>query len=325
MSALHRLQTLLALERNSFSVTETARALESSQPGVSRRLLALEKELGVELLVRRGRHILGFSAIGREISAHATHLLQHLAEIEKLAADSRNEESGEMSLVTTQTQARYALPAAVALFCQRYPDVRLHVHQAPPEQMADMVRSGKVELAIATEDFEHFDDLIVLPCYRWRRCIIVPKGHELAAKPLKTLQQIAAHRLITYSFGMSGKQGVYEVFRRHHCRPQIAITTLDAEVIKSYVRAGLGVGLIAAMAVDAEADAELVSVDVSAFFPPQTTGIAVRRDSRLRSLVSFFIAAFAPHLQGEILERALTASSRREIQALFANTKMDLR
>ena len=326
MLALDQLRTLLELSRQGFSVTETARALNTSQPGISRRLLALEEKLGVELLVRRGRHIRGFSEIGRQVAERAESLLRHLDEIGQMVAEFRNDSGGELSLVTTHTQARYALPNTVARFSERYPDVRLQIYQAPPKQMAAMVRDSAVDLAIATESFEHFDDLTVLPCYRWRRCLVVPKAHPLAsAGSLSSLAALKNERLITYSFGLAGEQGLYQAFQKQGLQPTIAIAVADAEVIKSYVRSGFGLGIVAGMAVDAERDADLVTLDASRFFPAQMTSIAVRRDSRLRSFASFFIEVFAPHLTVEMLEKARRCGNRQQMQALFADTELKLR
>ncbi|MGI9346310.1 MAG: LysR substrate-binding domain-containing protein [Gammaproteobacteria bacterium] len=330
MPGLEQLRTLLLLARNDFSVTETARALGTSQPSISRRLQNIEEELGVALLQRRGKQIQGFTHIGQQIAAHAFLVVQHLEEMVQLASGADTDNAGELNIATTHTQARYALPFVVADFVQRYPKVRLQIHQASPEQMGTMIRNGSVDFAIATDAFENFEDLVVLPCYRWRRCLVVPQSHALARQSqgsgqLDSLQLLAQERIITYSFGLWGEQGLYSLFRRHDFRPQIAITATDAEVIKSYVRSELGLGLVARMAVSAEQDQDLCPVGLDDFLPHQTTGIVLSKEKYLRPAVTCFIHMFAQHLTAELVQQAQRCSSHRKVRELFADLAMEVR
>lgn len=320
LPSVDQLETMLVLVENNFSVTKTAEQMDASQPGISRRLQSLEEQLGVDLFERRGRQLIKFSDAGEEIYLKARDLVSQLADISNIAADHRHGDQGELNLVTTQTQARYALPDVVSAFVSRYPQVYVQIYQAVPESMAQMVRNSEVDLAIATESFEHFSDLLVLPCYSWRRCLLVPKDHEFAGlKKLPSAKEMSKYSILTYNFGLDGPKGVRAIFQANGCEPDLRITVTDAEAIKSYVRSGLGIGLIANMALDLARDDDLSALDASSLFPVQTTSIAIRRNSRLRAYVYFFIEQFAPHLKQEIIRAA--DGDPEVLKGLYKNLK----
>ncbi|BCX80504.1 LysR family transcriptional regulator, cys regulon transcriptional activator [Methylomarinovum caldicuralii] len=259
---------------------------------------------------------------GKLIIQLAGEILSKVDDIRHVADEFRDERSGTLAIATTHTQARYALPRVVRAFMQRYPQVSLTMHQGTPVQIADMVSKGEADLAIATEAMELFDNLVMLPCYRWNRCILVPRGHPLAEKEGLSLQDIAQYPLITYVFGFTGRSKLDEAFSRENLQPKVALTAVDSDVIKTYVRLGLGVGIVAHMAYDPQADADLVALDASHLFRDSVTRIGLRRDSFVRGYIFDFIHAFAPHLSREVVERALKLRDKQEIDALFAGVSL---
>jgi len=249
---LQQLRYLVEISRNDFSVSATARRLHTSQPGVSKQILALEDELGVTLFSRHGKQITGLSAAGREILALAEQVLHTTRNIRDLAQEYSDPKRGRLSIATTHTQSRYVLPPVIREFIARYPDVNLNLQQGTPVQIAEMAARGMVDFAIATEAMELFSDLIMLPCYRWNRSILVPDGHPLLrlARPL-TLEDVAEWPLVTYVFGFTGRSQLDEAFQRSGLTPNVVFTAADADVIKTYVRLGLGIGIVASMAYEA--------------------------------------------------------------------------
>ncbi len=321
---LQQLRYIVEVNRQGLNVSAAAEALHTSQPGVSKQIRQLEDELGVQVFERSGKHINALTAAGRDIVRMASEVLEGAESIRRAAADYVDERRGSLSIATTHTQARYALPKVIGAFVRRYPEVSLSLHQGTPMQIAGMAAEGVIDLAIATEAMEHFDDLVMLPCYRWNRSIVVPCDHPLREiKPL-TLAAIADYPLLTYVFGFTGRSRLDEAFNREGLKPRVAFTATDADVIKTYVKLGLGIGIIASMAFDPEHDTELCALDASHLFHDSMTRIGLRRNSFLRGYVYDFIELFAPHLDRRMLDSALAAPSTEARDALFADTELPL-
>ncbi len=319
---LQQLRYIWEVAHHDLNVSATAESLFTSQPGISKQIRLLEDELGVPIFARNGKQFTEITPAGKLIVRLAGEILAKVDDIRQVADEFRDERSGTLAIATTHTQARYALPPVVRAFMQRYPQVSLTMHQGTPMQIADMVSKGAADLAIATEAMELFDNLVMLPCYRWNRCILVPRGHPLTETASLSLQDIARYPLITYVFGFTGRSKLDEAFSREKIQPKVALTAVDADVIKTYVRLGLGVGIVAHMAYDPEVDRDLVALDASHLFRDSVTRIGLRRDSFVRGYIFDFIREFAPHLSREVVERALKLRDKQEIDALFADVSL---
>ena len=319
---LQQLRYIVEVNRQGLNVSAAAEALFTSQPGVSKQIRQLEDELGVQVFERSGKHLTALTAAGRDIVRMAGTVLEGVEGIRRAAADYVDEKRGSLSIATTHTQARYALPAVVAAFVRRYPEVSLQLHQGTPMQIAGMAAEGVIDLAIATEAMEHFDDLVMLPCYRWNRSIVVPCDHPLREVRPLTLAAIADYPLLTYVFGFTGRSRLDEAFNREGLKPRVAFTATDADVIKTYVGLGLGVGIIASMAFDPKHDSDLCALDASHLFSDSMTRIGLRRNSFLRGYVYDFIQLFAPHLDRRTVDAALIAPTAETRAELFADVKL---
>jgi len=319
---LQQLRYLTAIVRNNLNISAAAESLYTSQPGISKQLRLLEEELGVELFSRNGKHLTEVTPIGRQIIPKVENILREVNNIQILAEEYRDDRRGNLSIATTHTQARYALPPMIKIFRERYPAVTLQVHQGSPAQIADLVQSGEVDLAIATESLELFDDLVMMPCYIWRRCILVPREHPLVRLERLTLHDIAQYPLVTYVFGFTGRSQLDEAFRNAQLKPTIAFTATDADVIKTYVRLGMGIGIVAWMAYDPEQDQDLVRLDASHLFAANITKIGFRRGMFLRCYMYDFIELFAPHLTRERVRMMERVQTMEEIGALFEKVEL---
>jgi len=313
-----QLRYLVAVHENGLNITAAARQLHTSQPGVSRQLKMLEEELGFQLFEREGRALTRTTAAGEEIISRATSILREMQNIRRTSAELRKADGGSLSIATTHTQARYVLPPVIRAFRLKYPKVRLHLHQGTSEQIAEMVASDRIDCAIATGSEALFSDLTLLPCYRWYRTVIVPKDHPLANGARLSFKALAAYPLITYTFSFTGPSSLHQAFARAALTPNIAITARDADVIQTYVRLGLGVGIIAHMAVD-ERDPDLTAIDASHLFAAHTTWMGFRRGTLLRKYMYEFAQLLAPHLDRRLVERAHRATSAEEVTQLFAD------
>lgn len=282
--------------RSELSITTAAQRLNASQPGVSKQIKQLEDELGVEVFSRNGKHLSSITPAGQQILAIADRVLADVANIQQVAAEFRAPDRGNLSIATTHTQARYALPPVVKRFKQRYAQVVLHLHQGSPVQIARLAANGEADFAIATEAMEHFEELVMLPCYHWNRCILVPPHHPLTRVSELRLADLAKYPIVTYTFGFTGRSRLDQAFAARGLRPNVVLTAVDADVIKTYVRLGLGIGIVANMAYDPVQDSDLVRLDASTLFAPSTTHIGFRRGSLLREYMYEFIQMFAPHL-----------------------------
>lgn len=314
---LRQLQYIHEVVHRNLNISAAADALYTSQSGVSKQIQALEDELGVRIFERSGKSIAHLTPAGERILEATERLLEEARNIRAIAAEHAGQERGHLAVATTQTQAKYALPRVIRRFRARYPNVSLHMHQGTPLQIAELAARGEADFAIATEAMEHFEDLVMMPCYRWNRCVVVPTDHPLAdAQPL-TLEAIAAHPLVTYVFGFTGRSRLDEAFQAAGLTPEVVLTATDAEVIKTYVRLGLGVGIIARMSFDPDSDDGLVARDASHIFAPSTTSLGFRRGMYLRSFMYEFIQLFAPHLTPDVVDGAVRARTPEQRRALL--------
>lgn len=292
--------------RRRFNLTEVATVLHTSQPGVSRQIRELEDELGLEIFVRVGKRLTGLTPAGEHVVPWVEKLLLDADNLHRASEDFLQGDSGTLSIAATHSQARYALPSAVHDFLSTHPQVQFQLHQGSPTQVAQMLQSGEADIGIASHELAEHPDLVALPCYRWTHSIIVPPGHALLDGPL-TLQRLAEHPLITYEHGFTGRSSIDTAFARAGLSPQVALTAMDADVIKTYVGLGIGVGVIAAIAFDEQRDAPLVALDARQLFPINTTSVAVRRGGLLRRYAYDFIQTFASHLTREVVSAAQAA------------------
>lgn len=321
---LQQLRYIWEVVRNDLNVSATAQSLYTSQPGISKQVRLLEDELGVEIFERSGKHLARVTPAGEMILERAGEILQRVEAIRQVAQEFRNDRQGTLSIATTHTQARYALPRPIQDFMRRYPDVSLHMHQGTPVQISQMVVDGTADFAIATEALELFDELVMMPCYRWNRCVIVPEGHPLTRVERLELEDVAAYPIVTYVFGFTGRSRLDEAFHARHLTPHVVFTATDADVIKTYVRLGLGIGIIARMAFDEVQDRGLVVLDASHLFQPSVTKIGFRRGTFLRGFMYDFIELFAPHLSRDIVDQAWRCPGTAEVEALFEQTELPI-
>ncbi|WP_336366615.1 HTH-type transcriptional regulator CysB [Marinobacter sp. C2H3] len=320
---LQQLRYIWEVAHHDLNVSATAQSLFTSQPGISKQIRLLEDELGLEVFARSGKHLTRVTPGGEIIIREAGEILRRVDGIKKIAQEFSNQRKGELSIATTHTQARYALPPIIRGFIEAYPDVSLHMHQGTPMQISEMAATGAVDFAIATEAMDLFNDLIMMPCYRWNRSIIVPKDHPLANKPDLSLAELAEYPLVTYVFGFTGRSRLDEAFQSQGLSPKVVFTAADADVIKTYVRLGLGVGIIASMAFDPKTDTDLVALDAHNLFRPSVTRIGFRKGTFLRGYMYDFIQRFAPHLTREKVDAAVAhQGNRAEIEALFKDVTL---
>jgi LysR family cys regulon transcriptional activator len=319
---LQQLRYIWEVAHHDLNVSATAQVLYTSQPGISKQIRLLEDELGVEIFARSGKHLTRITPAGESILKIAGEILRKVESIKQVAQEFSDETKGSLSIATTHTQARYALPSVIENFMGKFPDVSLHMHQGTPMQIAEMAANGGVDFAIATEAMEHFGDLIMMPCYRWNRSILVPKGHPLASHPNPTLEEVAAYPLITYVFGFTGRSKLDEAFKSKNLTPRVVFTAADADVIKTYVRLGVGIGIVATMAIDDQVDDDLVAIDASHLFASSITQIGFRKGTFLRGYMYDFIERFAPHLTVDRVNKATRCHNKQEMDELFQDINL---
>lgn len=319
---IRQLRYISAVAKHGLNVSATADSLYTSQPGVSKQIRQLEDELGVQIFERNGRQLTRISPAGETIIELADRALIEIETIKSAAREFNDPDQGQLTIATSHTQAKYRLPGIVQTMRERFPRVDVELHQGAPLQIAQLLARGAADFAIATESMEHFEDLIMLPCYQWQRGIVVPKGHPLAELQQLSLKDVAAYPLVTYVFGFTGRSTLDTAFKQAGVTPNLALTATDGDIIKTYVRAGLGVGIIASMAFDPEHDDDLVLLDAHHLFQPSTTRIGFRRGSFLRGFMYDFIELFAPHLTREVVETARTIRSASALDALFIDVQL---
>jgi len=311
---LRQLQYVVEVINNGMNVTAAAQKLFTSQPGVSSQIKRLEEELGVTIFERSGKHINGLTTEGKLLAQHFSTILDQVENVKRLAEDFSHPDSGMLSIATTHTQARYVMPPVIAEFRKRYPNVQLQINQGTPEQIAELTDSGEADIGIATEALELFDNLILLPCYRWNRCLMVPKGHPLVNESLLSLEAISKFPIITYTFGVADRSVINRAFKKENLDINVVLMAADAEVIKAYVRNGLGIGICARMAYDKKQDGDIVVLDAGNLFDSSVTSLAIRKNAVLRKYVYDFIELFASHLDKSVVDQALKAHNDTSLQ-----------
>jgi LysR family cys regulon transcriptional activator len=294
------------------NVSDAAEALYTSQPGISKQIRQLEDELGLQIFVRQGKRLAALTPAGEIVLATARRALREILNLKRVADEFRAEDAGTLGIATTHTQARYILPKVLSEFASRFPKVRLVLHQGNPSQVAAQTAAGEVDVGIATEALEEYPELVTLPCYRWNRCVIVPKGHALARQKPLTLEALARYPIITYDFAFTGRSAINAAFAARNLEPNVVLTALDADVIKTYVELGMGVGIIAQMAFDPAKDAAFECLDAAHLFAASTTRLALRRGVFLRGYAYAFIALFAPQYPRAAVDAALAGEPHLE-------------
>lgn len=323
---LQQLKYLLAIADNGLNITAAAERLYTSQPGVSKQLKLLEEELGLQLFTRKGKSLGKITDAGQQVIDRARLIMQEVDNIRSLASDFYHEEQGSLAIATTHTQARYVLPDVIRNFRERYPTVSLNLHQGTSEQIADMVAANEIDFAIATGSQKLFGDLLLVPSYHWDRKILVPKDHHLARLERKlTLKDLAEYPLVTYVFSFGGESSLKRAFAVEGLEPDVVFTARDADVIKTYVRMGLGVGIVASMAEDCDDQRDLAAIDATGLFPRSTTWIGFRKDAVLRRYMLDFVQLFAPHITLDQLEKTRNARSQADIDRLFVEADLPVR
>ncbi|MCK9984669.1 MAG: LysR family transcriptional regulator, cys regulon transcriptional activator [Azoarcus sp.] len=302
---LQQLRYIHEVARRRLNVSEAAEALFTSQPGVSKQIRQFEAELGVDIFVRHGKRLVDVTAPGRQVLAIAERMLRDADNLRQVGDEFTNEIAGGLSIATTHTQARYVLPRVIRDFMQRFPQVKLSLHQGSPRQVCDMVMSGEADIAIATEAIAEYDELVMLPCYQWNRCIVAAPRHPILKEHPLTLEAIARYPVITYDDAFTGRSLINKAFLGRGLRPNVVLTALDSDVIKTYVAMDLGIGIVARMAYDPATDKALGMADAAHLFESSTTRVGLRRNAYLRGYVYAFIELFAPHLTRRMVDVAL--------------------
>jgi LysR family transcriptional regulator, cys regulon transcriptional activator len=305
-----QLRSVREAVRRGYNLTDVALSLHTSQPGVSRQIRELEDELGLEIFVRAGKRLTGLTAPGAALMPIVERLLIEADNLKRAGDDFAQQGRGTLRIAATHSQARYALPHAVRDFRRVHPGVALHMHQGSPHQIAQMLIEGSTDVGVATEALAQYDELVALPCYSWTHLVVVPRDHELAQPhgdgPL-TLQQLVRHPIVTYESGYTGRAHIDQAFAQAGLAPEVVLQAMDADVIKTYVELGLGIGIVAAIAFDETRDVHLRAIDARHLFAANMTRLAVRRGAYLRDYVYDFIAGFAPPLTRALVQRALNA------------------
>jgi LysR family cys regulon transcriptional activator len=302
---LQQLRYIHEVARRGLNVSEAADALFTSQPGVSKQIKLLEGELGIEIFVRHGKRMVAVTEPGQVVLDIAGRVLGELDNLQQVGAEFSSEDAGRLSIATTHTQARYALPPVLRDFMRRYPHVRLELHQGNPRQVCEMVLDGSADVAIATESIAEYEELVTLPCRQWNRCVIATPKHPILREQPLTLDAIARYPLITYDDAFTGRSQINKAFLGRGIKPKIVLTALDSDVIKTYVGMDLGIGILTRMAYDPVADRGLGMIDAAHLFESSTTRIGLRRRAWLRGYVYAFIEGFAPQLTRKMVEIAL--------------------
>jgi LysR family transcriptional regulator, cys regulon transcriptional activator len=300
---LQQLRYVSEVARRKLNVSDAAAALHTSQPGVSKQIRAFEEELGTDIFVRQGRRLIAVTDAGHEIVATVDRILAEVANLRAVGEEFAHHQKGTLAIGVTHTQARYALPAVVTEFKKRFPEVKLKLLQGNPHHLARMVLDGEADVAIATEALDEYDELVTVPCYSWHHCVVVPQGHPLVRMQPLTLEAIAAFPIVTYDPTFAGRTALDKAFAARGLEPEIALTALDSDVIKSYVSLGLGVGIISSRAFRAGKDEGLEALECEHLFPAQTTRLAFRRGAYLRGYTVEFIRLLAPNVRAEDLKQ----------------------
>ena len=316
---LQQLRYIWEVAHHDLNVSATANELFTSQPGISKQIRLLEEELGIDIFARNGKRLTRITPAGEIILDRVGEILRDVASIRHIADEYRNETRGTLSIATTHTQARYVLPEILPGLREAYPEVSLHMRQGTTAQIGEWASSGEVDFAIAPEVMDRYPELIMMPCYRWNRCVVVPVSHELAGRSSLDFEDLSHYPIVTYDAGFWERlpvAGELDGDQTKHVF-DIALSAVDTDVIKTYIRLGFGVGIIAGMAYDPDEDADLAAIDAGNLFKPSTTFIGCRKGTFMRQFMIDFVGAFAPHLTPERIERAFVAPNPAARAAVF--------
>lgn len=320
---LQQLRYLIEIEKHSLNISNSASTLCTSQSGVSKQIKLLEEELGINLFQRNGRKIITITPAGNSVLKLAQEILDKVSDI-KQTAEEFTDKQKSIAIATTHTQARYILPYYVEQFLSRYPTINLNIQQGTPEQVAALLQQGDVDIGIATEVLASRETLIALPCYQWSRNVIFKKNHPLAEKKKLELKDIVQYPIITYVPGFTGRYKQDEIFNKYQLHPNIVLEAVDADVIKTYVRLGLGIGIIANMAFNTEQDNDLRAINVEHLFGISTSQIAIKKDKHIKPYVYPFIEMFAPHLTQNLIRQAIACINLEARQQLFSDLSIPM-
>jgi LysR family cys regulon transcriptional activator len=302
---LQQLRYLCEVANQDLNLSRAAKKLHTSQPGISKQIQLLEEELGVEIFIRNGKRMASITPPGQTIVEIAEKILIEENNLRCVGQEFTDKDVGSLTVATTHTQARYALPPTIRQFTTRYPKIKLTIRQGNPTQISKLVTSREADIAIATEAIEFFHELVMLPCYQWNRCIITPPEHPLLSLREISLEAIVKYPIITYDFAFTGRSKINQAFEARGLVPNVVLTALDADVIKTYVELGLGIGIVAQMAFDPSRDKHLRSIDAGHLFESSTTRIGIRKNSYLRGYVLDFIKMFSPQLNRITVKKAM--------------------
>jgi LysR family transcriptional regulator, cys regulon transcriptional activator len=304
---LHQFRFVQEAVRRNLNLTETAKALHTSQPGVSKAIIELEEELGVDIFARHGKRLKRVTEPGEHVLKSIELILREVGNLRRIGEQFSAQDSGTLSIATTHTQARYVLPQPVAKLREAFPKVNVSLHQGSPEQVARMLLDEVAEIGIATESLTHYEELVTLPCYEWQHMLVMPKDHPLAKKATVTLEDLAAEPLITYHPSFTGRTKIDLAFAARHLQPRIALEAIDSDVIKTYVRLGLGVGIVAEMALrDDGTNNDLLAIPAGALFGMNVARIAFKRSAYLRNFVYKFAELVSDKLDRAMITKAMS-------------------
>ncbi|MEJ6002800.1 CysB family HTH-type transcriptional regulator [Paucibacter soli] len=307
---LHQFRFVQEAARRNLNLTETAKALFTSQPGVSKAILELEEELGVDIFSRHGKRLRSITEPGQQVLKAIEVIMREVGNLKRIGEEYSKQDAGTLSIATTHTQARYVLPGPVAQLRRLYPQVNVSLHQGNPEQVARMLVDETADVGLATESLSEFEELISLPCYEWQHVLVVPAGHPLALVERPTLEQLAAEPLVSYHPSFTGRTRIDRAFAARHLQPNIVLEAIDSDVIKTYVRLGMGAGIVAEMAVrDDPPGGELVAKPLGHLFGQNVARIAFKRGAYLRNYVYAFAELLSERLNKHLLQRALNGQA----------------
>ena len=302
---LQQLRCIFEVVQNDFNISKAANFLHTSQPGVSKQIQLLEDEVGVQIFQRNGKRLTGLTEPGQQVFDSIAEIIREEKNIKRVSEEYEKKDTGNFTIATTHTQARYKLPNVVEEFVKKYPKINLNIHQGNPSQVTEQIVNGDADVGIATESIGLHDKIFCIPCYSWNRIIVMPKSHPLNEEKIITLEHLATYPLITYDYAFTGSTIVSKVFKESNLKPNMMLTAIDADVIKTYVNLNLGIGLIAEMAFDSSKDIDLVSRDVSHLFPLSTTYLGIRKDTFIRASTFDFIKMFTPQMSEHELRQYL--------------------
>ena len=306
---LHQFRFVQEAVRRNLNLTEAAKALHTSQPGVSKAIIELEEELGIEIFARHGKRLKRVTEPGEHVLHSIEVIMRELGNLKRIGEQYSAQDSGTLSIATTHTQARYVLPVPVAKLRETYPKVNISLHQGAPDQVARMLLDEVAEIGMATESLQNYPELVTLPCYEWQHMLVLPKDHALVSKAHLTLEELAQQPLITYHPSFTGRTRIDTAFSKHHLTPRIALEAIDSDVIKTYVRLGLGIGLVAEMAVRDVSDTDLVVRPLGQLFGHNMTRVAFKRGAYLRNFVFEFAQLLSPRLSRSLITQALNGKA----------------